>query len=341
MKESEVINVYPQETSVATHELQDQFISNFKSLYYMFNASPDTQTQIFDDNKLVTIDDIYELDGKVSEKFRTHDVIVNSISIIVTFINGKSKEFNNWQEFNRTDWNVSLITKSVNIQWDFFIKLPNYKTPQRHTVKIRIGSKLRPEELFKLIVESDNEHELEKNIADLVCKIDFVNAVICDELMNIVKEWYQGLQKDLYNNKIAIFYEKHSKRISTYLDRIFPLISIVIVYSLTNIYLNDYADNFNITTTIGAQKLLLWLTLSSSFIYIFRLVGHTLANYNYRKAKKFVSSSDVIITKGDKNKMQEAILRNKSLVRDISINILASTIFAIVTFAWGLFQKIL
>jgi len=47
--------------------------------------------------------------------------------------------FGFWKEFERTNWDNMVDTiESVSIRWDIEIKMPNYESPQRHTIKLRI-----------------------------------------------------------------------------------------------------------------------------------------------------------------------------------------------------------
>lgn len=329
------IDLSRSEVSIAQMEASDELISNFKSLYYVLNASPDTQVQVFNDEKKVTLDDIYELNEKINGKLNTHSIITNKVSIYISFNDGKSKNYENWHEFQRTNWNIGSTTKSVNIIWDFYIKLPNYQAPQRHSLKVRMGSELRPDEYFRIMLENDNDSKLDSLIANVVCRVDFVNSVICDELINLVKDWYDTLKKEYNNQKMMEFYTKYPNRISKFIDMLFPVLSILIIYFWSNKYLIENTD-FSLGTTKGIQQLLLWVSCSSIFVFISKYIGFLIAAITFKKARSFQEYSYLFITKGDDNKRQETMKRNKNMVRDISINLLASTIFAVIVFIWGI-----
>lgn len=326
------------ETAVTRIEPSDEFISNFKSVYYLLNASPDSQMQVFNENRIIKMEDILELNDKINSKLNIHNIIANSLSVYISFNNGKSKSYENWNEFTRSSWTIPDTTKTFNIHYDFFVKLPYYEAPQRHSLKIRIGSNLRPDEYFKILLESDNDSEVDSLLANVVCKVDFVNSVICDELINLVRDWYQTLQKDYSRSKIERLYSKHANIISKYIDTIFPLIALFIIYGATSEYINRVdLNNYNFKTVL--QDLLLWFVISSTTFYLFRFIGYTLASINYKRAKSFNDYSYLFITKGDFNKRDEIEQKNKSIVKQISINISASLLFALISFLWGIMMR--
>lgn len=212
----------------------DETISNFKSFYYLMNASPDQQIKIFDDDKIINLPDIIILNDKIQNKLCNHDIITNSISIGVMLSDNTIQEFKNWEEFKRTDWNIPSYTRNLFIEWNFHIKLPNYQLPQPHKIKIRIGSDIKPSEFFQIMAQEDNDAKIEEATAQVICKIDFVNSIICNELFQIVSSWYESLEKN-YNKKIIIRkIEKYSKYIARTIHFITHIFFLLIYYYLVN-----------------------------------------------------------------------------------------------------------
>lgn len=329
------LNLPQQEMAAATALVSDEFISNFKSIYYILNASPDTQMQVFNEDRLISLDDIYNLNDRVDAKLKTHNMIINSASVYISFDDGKGRTYENWAEFARTNWNIGSTTKLVNLEWDFFITLPGYQIPQRHSLKVRIGSTLRPDEYFKIMLESENDSQVDSLTANVVCRVDFINSVICDELLNLVKDWYQTLQKQTENSKIGRFYEKNASRISQFIDALFPISTIMFIYVWTSSYI-DRNSSIEFFSSDKLNDTLLWFTVSLVIVLSTKYIGKIFASITFKKARSYEEVSHIYITKADNNRRQEAFHKNKSITRDISINIIASVIFALLSFVIGL-----
>ena len=49
--------------------------------------------------------------------------------------------------------------------------------------------------MIQVVFQGGDEYELEEAQAQMSCKIDFINAQICNQLKTIVSEWYEALPK--------------------------------------------------------------------------------------------------------------------------------------------------
>lgn len=196
-------------------------IEAVKSIYYWLNAKPDTQIKIFKNPKLINFEDIISLNEQIQRKLINHDPQTMMVQVNVLLENGEIKSFGTWDEFKATKWNtISTETESVSIIWDMNIKLPHYEMPQRHTMKVRLGSPIRPNEFFQMMVTSDDDSEIKQSIAPVICKVDFINSVISNELIQIVENWYRCLKntepRSLFQKFISHFNQSVS-RITHYL----------------------------------------------------------------------------------------------------------------------------
>jgi hypothetical protein len=170
------------ETGIAKRIDLDQF----KSLYYLLNAKPDSQLRLLKEDKEIDFNDLVELNEKVVSKLKTESLETSITTITIVFKSKKVSTYNNWLEFSRTNWNIADQTLSISINWDINVKLPEHELPQRHTLKVRLGSAVRPSEMFQLMMTSDKDDELMEATSNGVCKVDFINHVIANELLAIV-----------------------------------------------------------------------------------------------------------------------------------------------------------
>lgn len=337
--EEKAIQKSKEETSAALLESED-FINNFKSIYHILNGAPDTKIKVFNEDKIIKLSDIYNLNDKIQDKFKTHNIITNKVELCLTFTNHKAMKFNSWIEFNRTKWDIPVNTESCSIQWDFYIKLPYYKMPQRHTLKVRMGSTIRPNEFFQLMFESDDDFELMEATADVVCKVDFINSVICNELINIVSEWYEVLEKNNTYNKHIVFLKKKSRVLAQFINIVFLITGATILYTFAKLLLNN-TELTNNTTKGFLLTIYLWCLISGGGMYLFNLIGKLIGRAIVNKAEKISSFSNFIFTQADKNKDKEIENKNTKVVNQIVISVIGSCVFALLSFTLNHMLKLI
>ncbi|MBC1215343.1 hypothetical protein GNE08_14065, partial [Trichormus variabilis ARAD] len=169
------------ETSGIVPQQPETIISldDFKSLFYQLNAKPDTEIRLLPGKKTVELADISNINEQIQAKLRNHDVAASIGSINFILSNKKIKDYSTWAEFEREKWNtINERIKTLTIHWDIAIKLPQYSLPQRHSIRLRIGSNIPPKDIFQLIFTSDNIQEIMEAKTPSVCKIDFINNII-------------------------------------------------------------------------------------------------------------------------------------------------------------------
>jgi hypothetical protein len=312
-------------------------LDQFKTLYYLLNAKPDSQVKLLTDDKLIVVQDIIDLNDKVQRKLNTEHVETVITTVSVLFNSKALLTFNNWQEFLRTDWKTSEQTKSVSINWDINIKLPQYELPQRHTLKLRLGSPVRPGEIFELMMTSDKDEELLEATANGVCKIDFINEVIANELLKVVEDWYKCLPTNYKDDAFQKFSEKHKKKIAFVINLLIPMASIIIAISLVKFRLGS----LDISTKIGFSELLTFIGFGLAIFYLGDLLGKVLSANVYHKISNYKDYSIFSFTKGDQNAKQEVKKKNSRIVRSIIRDFLISVAISIVSpFFESILEKI-
>lgn len=317
----------------------DETISNFKSFYYLMNASPDQQIKIFDDDKIINLPDIIILNDKIQNKLCNHDIITNSISIGVMLSDNTIQEFKNWEEFKRTDWNIPSYTRNLFIEWNFHIKLPNYQLPQPHKIKIRIGSDIKPSEFFQIMAQEDNDAKIEEATAQVICKIDFVNSIICNELFQIVSSWYESLEKN-YNKKIIIRkIEKYSKYIARTIHFITHIFFLLIYYYLVNKFI---FKNLDFVFNLSKKSFILGFALFIGGLIVNKsgeLFGGFFGSMIFSKADSINEEHTLNITKGDLNKMSSINRKNNRIATEVILQLVVSGLITIFSFISGLLKS--
>lgn len=206
-------------------------VDEFKSLFYQLNAKPDTQIRLLPGKKNLELADIRSINEQIFAKLRNHDLVSDIASINFVLSQRKIKDYCTWAEFERENWDtVNEKVFAITLKWDVAIKLPQYQLPQIHSLKIRMGTAIPPKDMFQLILTSDDIGELMEARTPSICKVDFVNTILADELMNIVASWHEGLGDLPETNLLSSFLAKNGKFLSQMIGYFSPIVLLTIFY---------------------------------------------------------------------------------------------------------------
>lgn len=285
-------------------------IETFKSAYYILKAKRDTDIKLYDDDKSFTFDDFKELNSKIYNKLQNHVYITDMVNIVVGMKNRETKYFGNWNEFHNYDWNIAQVVKYISLEWTFQICLPGKSIPQEHSLRIKIGNDLTPNEVISLLFANSNDVDIEEAQAQMVCKIDFVNSQFCSELFGVVSEWYNALPITGTRGKHRVY-----KWIANNDDYTTVLIQVLLLFAgvlCVNACYSLFANYLN-TLPITMQNVRIFST-SIFILFLFYFIGRFLAKHAFNKISKLRRPHTIEITKGDKNMHNEVINHNKKLV---------------------------
>lgn len=166
-------------------------IQNASALLALLHGKSDSICRIFQKEIIVSKEQIITLNDLIIEKLNLHNVPAITTSVDVVFNNKRIVTFKTFEEFKNYDFSiVNASTKSIFIQWDFFVQL-KYATPQRHTISVRIATNPNPSDLFKVLLSGgfDEADDISVQVATTICKVDFINNTLAEELINVVATW--------------------------------------------------------------------------------------------------------------------------------------------------------
>ena len=163
---------------------------SLKSLLYLMTGKPDSNIKLFHRPIFIDQNDISELNDAVQQKLAQHQTPVSQVTIDICYSKNKFTTYGRWQEFIDTKWNIPNTTESLSIKWDFFVLWPTYAVPQRHTLSIKIASKLKPLQILQAVFSKDPDEMDDFEItAPVMCRVDFIDHLMSEELINIVEKW--------------------------------------------------------------------------------------------------------------------------------------------------------
>jgi|WetSurMetagenome_2_1015567.scaffolds.fasta_scaffold102059_2 hypothetical protein len=222
------------------------------------------------------------------------------------------------------------MTKSIFITWDFSVQLSGYKFPQRHTVKLRIGSRLKPKDMFELVMNSEGDNQIMEAFAHAICTVDFINPVISSELFLIVEKWHDALPKNYFTSNVQKYLRKHVKKIEQLIMFLVMTACSMVLYGSGKVFLNKiWVQPFDQPFYI---KVFGGLIVSFVFIYFFIELGKIWTN----RITKYISNLKTVtlfkITKGDDNACEDIKKKNEGIIKSIGIKFLVTLLFNIIAF---------
>ncbi len=228
--------------------------------------------------------------------------------------NKSIKDYSTWGEFERENWDtVNSTVQAVTIKWDMRVQLPQFKNRQRHSLRCRIGREVAPKDIFQLMMTTDDVIEIMEAQSPCIVKVDFVNDILANELLNLVEQWYQGLASIPEKSSISTFLISKGNRVSEILRMLLPISLLMIARQYLDLYEpllgSESHDNIHALIDIG-------IILTSVFV---------IGTYFGRKLERFIDSRiDKLqrypvfsISKGDRNAVDEHQVINRSLSSEI------------------------
>lgn len=294
---------------------QEQFIKNYQAIYYAMNAKPDCKSKLYPNEVLVDFSDLNDLNNKVVEKFKAHYENAGfTITITVSFKDRTVVAFNSWKTFSGYDFNINSGIRGITIVWEYNAKLPQYKLPQKHSLTVRLADELRLQDMLNLVVSGKlSEMDLvEQEFCPIVARVDFINSLLGDELLSIVDEWVEGIEKNVQKNKIMDFFVRYRRTVAYLVNYITTFITMLCGLR----YIKKYLYNLDIAAISEMTPKALYDFLLTVFVIVVVCFGvykifFIIASYMFkilgdRNEEKHIFN----ITKGDK-KVYERLKKKK------------------------------
>ena len=321
MKESSVMEVSEQEKAIA----------NFKAFYHQINAKPDCKSIVYTKNIRIDKVDITDLSQKIIDKFHNHyENAGYKINVHITFADRKTVEFTTWESFDSFVWpNTEL--NSITIQWEYFLKLPEYELPQLHRLIVKISDGIRPEEMLNLLISGRLEEidELEKGVYPLAARVDFVNNVISDELLQIVKNWAEGVKIVDKERRFLLNMRKIRRQIAYFLNYFTTFMALLCGLVYINISLINSPFKITELDSVHIQKTINLLFIFMIIVFVMYKVSQIASNYIFKTLEDLGENHVFQITKNDKKRIEKIQIDEENKKKHIIANLIFSIILNI------------
>lgn len=303
-------------------------LDTFKSIYYWQNVKPDTQTKFFRTRKKIEISDIFLLNERLNDKISTQNVETYIASINFMLKDGNLRSYGSWEEFKREKWEfINQTVLSINITWDLTFTIKNFTLPQRHTLKVKLGNSIAPKDMFQMMFTSDEPDEILASQAEGLVKVDFINQMISNELINIVSEWHNGLKSIELGNSYVRFLDKNQKYIINAVSNFTPVLFIFIAYIYQELLCTSFSFSNELNILSFQRTIFLF-----AFIYVIGILfGKLFGNWLNKKIHRLEYQTGFLITKGDKNYFDDLKEKNDKIKNEITTKFILAILTATVS----------
>lgn len=270
------------------------------------------------------------LEKTINDKLWLNGVENIATTIDIVFNNKEILNFKSLEQLESYNFDIlNCSTKSISLEWDFFVKINGYEIPQRHTVSVRIASSPMPSDLFKILLSGgfDESHDLDIQSSTMICKVDFINNILAEELINIVSNW-NDLCENAIEEKGKVKRIIHSRRLLiASIAEICTIISFCAICAVgMKIFLND-------NSTFFYEYLPYFIIFSFPCVVAIKKISHFIANLFYDEFGEIMDIHIFNFTSGDKKMIEKCKINSDVkkqifwLVVDIIISIILSIIF--------------
>ena len=308
-----------------------------KSIFTMLVGNPDSILKLFSKPMVIGKEDIDKLDEQICNKLGIHQVEATKTTFDITLSDNTILEFETWRG-GSINLAIPQHVTAVSIRWDFLVRLPRYPLPQRHVLTVRIGEgAINIARLMQAAFsrDPDDVDKFALQSSSLYCRVDFINQVLSQELINAVDNWHKGTRQatGLLPNKCRKGW--FTDALDLFLRYSVPLWAAV----LAVIFLFRSFDPTKLTQPLllaDFRHTVVWLIGSLVLTSVLFLIFQKIAAYATVFVRRHLPKTRFELTNGDTNRL--AAEKKKATVTIVKFalgflaalicNILAAYIFA-------------
>lgn len=313
---------------------QEVIEKDFKSLFYATTVKQDCTTRVYKKDARIDVDELILLNDRITEKLKMYNDAGFLVTVNVKFSNGKHQTFSGWKAFSEHKWYESEPINNITIVWEFNAILPQFNIPQRHTLTVKMTNSMRPEEIINIIFTGNLQtmEEFDTNFFPIVARVDFIDRVLGEELLNIVSDWVKGLsESDIIKSKWVMLCKRHKAKLASILN----IITNLVIMISSVVLLNNYIRTLSISTLSEMVESQILYVIDAVFIcagiwILSKRLINVLTDRIYELLKDYGDNWLFNITKGDKNRIDKLNKIEKANKVSILINLIGTIILNII-----------
>ena len=290
----------------------------FKAMFYLFAGKPDSRSKTL--NRKIQIDkqSILDLNSTITEKLKLHHIDQVVTSVVMNQKGKEAVEYGIWDTFESHDFKVPDTTESVLVKWDFLIKLDSYAAPQRHTLTVKVMKSPSPQDMLRRALTDQGDDDENSGLGVCSVRVDFINHILADELINVVERWNRALPKCTTLPSFVEWGVKRDQAIARSIHWSLPFFIILLTLSMIG-YIDISNGNLN--------RLAQVIFISVAGFHYSVWLGRFLASKAYAAINESAEYFPFCITSGDKSAIADAQRSSSKHLRSFLFS--CATAFAI------------
>ena len=209
----------------------------------------------------------------------------------------------------------------------------NYGVPQRHTVSVRIASTPKPSDVFKLLLNGgfDDVDDISIQSATTICKVDFVNNTLAEELVNVISNWNNLCESAIKKKGVVKRFLFRHKNIIADIGKFSAMYTIVIIASvIIKVLLASKR------ATINSEFLCFLIVMIIPIASLLTTIGKSFGQSIYDKCMELLEIHIFVLSKGDKKEIERAEEKGKCskeafwFIINTIISIVSSVVFFLI-----------
>lgn len=281
-----------------------------RSLFYLFAAKPDSRIKIYQEPIHLELVDIIELNECINRKLKTHKIDATMTTVKVGYLDADVNEFGTWVEFAQHHWQEPEQLEELVVKWDFLVNIDEYGAPQRHTLLYRVSNDVKPGKVLQMLFSgnADEFENLDMIGAPAFCRVDFINAQLSKELINVISDWHKARRSPKLIPDIFYSLKKSRQRIAEGFDYLLFFSLTVLLASFFYWSAISYFDA-NLPTHVA----LVAIFIGFFFMRVIGRFANAMAKRVFSSLGELEGSKVVFeFTSGDKKRISEQKQENKS-----------------------------
>ncbi len=305
----------------------------YKSMFYQMNAKPDSMLKAFPQKIIICKEDIIDLNERIKEKIKLNYEDDGYIATVTVNLKNKNViTFTCWEEFIQHNWTETSYIVSISMQWNFNIRIAGYSMPQNHNLVVKLTNGLRPEEMLNFIFSGNLEDfdEIEMNAFPVIARVDFIQSLLGEELLNIVGKWVDGLKPNNdIKNPILLIMKKYRKKVAQYFEYVCLIMTTILLIGVENYFVRDClrVESFQHFTGEQLNKVIIFFTICMLFIYLSKKFFEKRAYSIYERLSQYGSVYIFNITRGDQKVQSDILNKDKMNGKKILTKFFLSLVF--------------
>lgn len=195
-----------------------------QSIYNEITGKTEEQAKILRDNHELTMEDIVQLNHKITQLQEQYNIISKNCVVTVYHMDDCKDQFSTFERFRMYDKSKVSACENIRLTYNFLIMLPKLNKPQSYKIEIDLHSRIA------LRKKAHNMHGVSRRVISIFAtqtgrvSIEYIDYTVARTFMTAIDEWYKYTKKNKQNKLIEWIQDR-----SEHLPFILKVITVFVV----------------------------------------------------------------------------------------------------------------